>query len=75
MTVYLVDLLHSKLIYSFLVTPEEPITGVLSEKHCFLRTSEFTNNPRINQFVTGVVTYKDDFAQLGLHEDPLVKVN
>ena len=57
-----------------LVTPEEPITGELNAEHCFLRTSEFTNNPRINQFVTGVITHNDSFTNLDLKIDPLVKV-
>ena len=57
------------------MTPEEPITGEINAHHCYLRTSEFTNSPRINQFVTGVVTYNDDYTHFGQTRDPLIKVN
>lgn len=56
------------------MTPEEPITGRISSEHCYLRTSEFTNNPRINSFVTGVVTHNDSYSNIGVTEDPLIKV-
>ena len=56
------------------VTTEEPITGQNSTEHCFLKTSEFTNSPRINQFATGVVTFNDLYENIDAPREPLIKV-
>ena len=62
------------LILNILVTCHEPILDTINEKHCYLRTSEFTNRPDINQFDLGVVTYDDEFDSLQIRTNPKIKV-
>ena len=50
------------LITLILVTNEEPIFRIKSTTgQCFLRTDDWTNNPRLNSFQVGVVTYQQDY--------------
>ena len=57
------------------MTPHEPVTGESSLDHCYLKTSEFTNNPRINQFTTGTITYNDLFEDIDNLRAPQIKVS
>ena len=58
----------------FIVTSREPIFGTLNESHCYLKTSEFTNRPEINQFCLGTVVHDDEFDRLYIQGNQRVKV-
>ena len=44
------------------MTNEEPIFRIKSSTgQCYLRPDDWTNNPRLNTFQVGVVTYQQDY--------------
>ena len=57
------------------MTNQEPITLENSPDHCYLKTGEFTNDPRCNIFQSGTITYDDHYGSISAQMEPLVKVN
>ena len=46
------------------MTNEEPIFRLRNtDGYCFLTTEDWTNNPSLNTFQVGVVTYQKDYPE------------
>ena len=46
------------------MTNEEPIFRLRNtDGHCFLNTDDWTNNPTLNSFQVGVVTYQKEYPE------------
>ena len=58
----------------FKVTQKEPIFENTNPDYCYLRSSEFTNNPAINQFGLGIVQNDDQFDSIFIKNDPKIRV-
>ena len=57
-----------------LVTNIQPITGEIDSNYVYLRNSEFCNEPSLNHFMMGTVTFDDKFSSLGKSGDAIIKV-
>ena len=56
------------------VTSIQPITGEIDSDYLYLRNSEYCNEPSLNHFMMGTVTFDDKFSSLGKSGEALIKV-
>jgi len=68
------QILFQLILTLILVTNRQPVTGEIDSDYIYLRNAEYCNEPSLNHFMMGTVTFDDKFSSLDRPDDPLVKV-